>query len=93
MRLSVDENDPGFRPHLYAIKVYFMGTERSHVITADEERRLIVAHQLDSKGHPRLNTDGTQVLRETLYGDVRIEIPAGHYLLAAGATEREGQAA
>ena len=73
MRASVDKDDPGYAPHSIGAKVFLDGVQRSHVVTADEEKRLIVRYVTDEKG--RFKIDGDNVRRETLYGDVRIELP------------------
>lgn len=74
MRLSADQGDPGFRPNTQNVKVFFNGVERTHVITADEERRTVVVCALDERGHVQIDWWSGEIRRETLYGDVRIEI-------------------
>lgn len=81
MRLSCDRNDPGYHPAATKVRVYLNGAERTKVITADEEARLIVRFQTDEKGRLIKNEKRDDVLRETLYGDVRIELPDNHPLL------------
>lgn len=73
MRVSVDKDDPGYSPQHMGAKVFLDGIERSQVVTADEEQRLIIRYVTDQKG--RLVIDRNGVLRETLVGDVRIELP------------------
>jgi len=77
MRLSVDPDDPGYMERLVgaAVKVFLDGVERAQVFTADTEKRLVVVPVLDANGRMQLNADRTGVLRETLYGHVRIELP------------------
>lgn len=75
MRTSVDADDPGYanwskHPRM---RVFLDGIERNGVFTADEEARLIVMAVRDESGNLRLNADRTEVLRETLYGHVRLE--------------------
>lgn len=74
MRLSVDKNDPGYVPRYLGARVYLDGIERSRVITADEEQRLIVRCVTDERGRPVLNRERNEVARETLHGEVRIEL-------------------
>lgn len=75
MRVSVLKDDPGYDSRWRGVKVFFNGSERSHVFTADEEQRLIVAARLDERGRMQLTPTRDGVLRETLYGDVRIVLP------------------
>jgi len=81
MRLSTDIDDPGFTPHTQNVKVFLNGVERTGVITADEEKRLIIVHKRDENGRLMFRSAGMaygpEFERETLYGDVRIEI-GGH---------------
>lgn len=75
MRLSIDPNDPGYTKGLCGgIKVFLDGIERCNVVTADEEKRLIVVHPLDERGRLQLDREKGEVVRETLHGDVRIEL-------------------
>lgn len=80
MRISVDSDDPGFSPLAAGtgLKVFLGGIEISHVVTADEERRELVRLVTDERGQLRLNAERDGAERETLRGDVRIEVPAGH---------------
>lgn len=78
MRLSVDEDDPGFSPLFRGVRVHLDGIERTRVVTADEEQRLIVRYFTDERGLMRLNKAGDGAERETLTGDVRIEVPDDH---------------
>lgn len=75
MRLSTREDDPGYVRGLAGVKVFFNGYERKHVFTADEEKGMIVAAALDAQGRVQLNADRSDVLTETLYGVVRMELP------------------
>ncbi len=77
MRLSTIKGDPGHVANSYGVKVFLDGIERKGVFTADEEARLIVIAVHDEHGRMRLNEARTDVLRETLHGDVRIELPPG----------------
>ena len=74
MRVSVDKHDPGYAPILVGrVKVFVDGHERSGVITADEEARMLVVACVNERGVHQLNNDRTEVKRETVYGHVRIE--------------------
>lgn len=81
MRLSVDHTDPGYEGWLKyrsmgTVRVFLEGAELRYVFTADEDARQVVVPVLDAGGRMQLNPDRTDVLRETLYGHVRIELPA-----------------
>ncbi|TAK94682.1 MAG: hypothetical protein EPO09_09145 [Aquabacterium sp.] len=80
MRLSVDKSDPGYHPLTFGVKVYLCGVPAKFVVTADEEKGMCVMHVLNEHGQPQLNRERTEVLTETVYGSVRIEIPEGHPL-------------
>lgn len=78
MRLSTDPNDPGFNGWLRAmptVRVLLNGAEVTHVLTADEEQRLIVQGDLDDKGRYQLTDDKKNVKTVTRYGDVYIDVP------------------
>jgi hypothetical protein len=79
MRISTNENDPGYVFPWIAqkCKIYFNGYQRLGVITADEEQRYVVAYLFDDKGNIRTktNNDGTKPITIVEYGDVRIEMP------------------
>lgn len=78
MRLSVLKGDPGYCGSIAPqVKVFFNGYERRCVFTADEEQRMIVAAVLDERGAVRQNKAKDDIEKETLYGDVRIELPEG----------------
>jgi hypothetical protein len=78
MRLSMDEGDPGYSPLARGVRVFLDGIERTMVVTADEEKRALVRYVTNDKGRLRVNATGDDIERETLHGDVRIEVPAGH---------------
>lgn len=75
MRMSTDPQDPGHEAYLKGrpVRVFFDGAEIKGVMTADEEKRLIVAAVLDDKGGYQLDKSKQAVLTETRYGHVRIE--------------------
>jgi hypothetical protein len=74
MRLSADPNDPAYAPLTGGIRVFLDGIERCNVVTADEEKRLVVVHPLDERGNLILNRERDEVVTETLHGHVRIEL-------------------
>ena len=79
MRISIDCEDPGFATWAASakpVRVYLGGVEISKVITADEERRFVVRHVTDERGNVVLNRARTETMRETVYGDVRIQASA-----------------
>jgi hypothetical protein len=55
-------------------RVFLDGEERTKVIEADEEGRYLVRYRTDEKGDAILNADGSDVLRECMHGDVRIDL-------------------
>lgn len=75
MRASALQSDPGYKNFRPGSRVYLEGVEVSHVITADEEMRLIVQADLDEHGRMRLNETRTDVCTVTRRGHVRIEFP------------------
>lgn len=75
MRVSVDRGDPGCSNSVPFAKVFFDGAEVSGVITADEEKRMILQYVTDSEGRFQLNEARTEVLAQKRYGHVRIELP------------------
>lgn len=89
MRVSVDSNDPGWTPHLIGhVKVFFEGAERRYVFTADEEKRMCIVYVLDDNGNLMLNESRTEILTETIYGHVRIDINGHPADLIAAYTNR-----
>ena len=73
MRITVVNGDPGERvfPEREVINVYLNGKEVEWCFTADDERGEVVAAVMDKDGRPC--TESNEVMRETLYGEVRIE--------------------
>lgn len=74
MRLSTDREDPGYRPAARKARVFFNGAEVRGVITADEEKRLIVQAVFDERGRIQLAPCKTRFLTQLRHGDVRIEL-------------------
>ena len=83
MRLSVDKNDPGYCTERGRVRVTLNGVEIRGVITADEERRMLVRYVRDVEGRLGLRPSGDGLLTETIAGDVRIEFLPGHSLHGA----------
>ena len=75
MRASADPFDLGYINWVRdkPLRVFLNGVEISRVVTADEEQRLVVQARADENGNSILNADKTEILFDTLYGDVRIE--------------------
>ena len=76
MNLSLDKNDPAYSPGVIA-KCYLNGVQVDRVITAYEDLGFLVRYQADENGRIKLNESRTEALRETLHGDVRIELIRG----------------
>lgn len=77
MRISVDLFDPGyanFRAWGHRARIFFQGSERNNIVTADEEGRFVIAHVLDANGAIKRDKND-QPMRETLFGDVCIKLP------------------
>ncbi len=75
MRVSVDKNDPGYVEDYLYYRVFFNGEETNLVITADEEKGLIVCYATDENGKVVREYDraGDLLLMRQLHGDVRVE--------------------
>jgi hypothetical protein len=76
--MSSDEGDPGYAEWARhgPVRVFIDGIERSMVVIADEEKRMAVVLRQDEAGRFVLNEARTEVVRDTIYGDVRI-VPYG----------------
>jgi hypothetical protein len=75
VRVSIDRDDPGYVANARKIKVYLDGKLVRYVVTADEQRRIVIAFKTDADGCPMLNPARNEVMREELHGDVRIDLP------------------
>lgn len=74
MRVSIDENDPGYGPDARHARVFLDGVElKGCCLTADEEQGICVCYAQDADGHPV--ADGDRVKLETRCGVVRIVLP------------------
>lgn len=82
MRMSVLEADAGCLNWALCrketLRIFFEGAEVSGVVTADEERRLMVQLDLDEHGRPQINETGDGARMVTRYGHVRIEAESMH---------------
>lgn len=86
MRVSIDKDDPGYSPLAVGpgIRVLLDGTERTHVVVADEEGRTLVRFATDERGRVKLNAARDSAERETLRGEVAILLPPHLVLTADG---------
>lgn len=74
MRVSIDKDDPGYVEDYLFYRVFFNGEETNFVITADEEKGLIVYYATNKYGKVvRKHGKAGALLRRQLHGDVRIE--------------------
>jgi hypothetical protein len=74
MRVSCDKGDPGYENFVRMggrVRVLLDGIERSGVITADEEKRMIIMHKRDERGNFVLN--GDELVTDVWNGNVHIE--------------------
>lgn len=79
-RVSVIKGDPGER--LYAelcgdnkvAHVFLNGVEQKHCMTADEREGLVVRTVITPNGNVAINWANEEILYETVFGDVRLEI-------------------
>lgn len=76
MRVSVDPTDPSYNTAHFGAKVFLDGAEIGRVITADEEKRFVLAYRADEKGDAMLTPDRENLQTEFRYGAVRIDLPA-----------------
>lgn len=77
-RVSMEEGDPGFRAYCMArgdrktVRVFLDGIEQRYATTADAVEGWVERGVRTPEGN--LAHDGERMLRETVYGAVRIEI-------------------
>jgi len=74
MRMSIRRDDPGYSHRAYTAKPYLNGVLLDNCITADEERGEVLCYARDANGDFYLNDAKDEVVTETLYGHVRIEL-------------------
>jgi hypothetical protein len=73
MRISTDPIDPAFDPLRARIATVYLNGERlDHVVTADEERGLVLKVAIDFHGRPVNDGDGPKIVNRR--GFVRIEL-------------------
>jgi hypothetical protein len=74
MRVSANTDDPGYLNYVRMggrVRVLLDGVERNGVITADEEKRMIVMVSRDESGNVKAN--GDEIATEVWTGNVHIE--------------------
>jgi hypothetical protein len=82
VRLSADENDPGYAawmaiPNRFEVTIFLDGVEQRSVVTADDEDGFVVKSKLDAQGNVQVNPEKPdEIWMEMLHGAVRIEVPA-----------------
>lgn len=81
MRISIEENDPGFQRWAevnsrYAVGVSLDGVELSKVLTADEITGEVKRYVTDGDG--QLVLKGDEAATETLQGFVKIHLTPKH---------------
>ena len=76
MRISVGHNNAGYAPlsKTADVKIFLDGVEVSVRVTADEDNGYIVCHVVDSDNYLAPNSSGTDTMKVTKYGKVRIEL-------------------
>jgi len=84
MRLSVDPIDPGYCRAGFGAKVFLDGVEISHVVTADEERRMVLVVKTDEDGRVVLNAARDAVETEWRFGGVRLDLPRAMNAMLTG---------
>jgi hypothetical protein len=72
MRISADENDPGYEayamnPH---VMVFLDGNPQRAVVTADEEQGVLIRYRLDDRGN--LVVEGDRLALEVKTGHVEV---------------------
>lgn len=72
MRVSIIKSDPGHRWNASSYHVKLNGEEVKNVLTADEEKGLIVRYVLNEDGKPKIAPDGQHYLLETVEGKVEV---------------------
>lgn len=70
MRISADQNDPGFHPDYVNATVFLNGRKLDLAVTADEEQRAVVCLAIGPDGHPII--EGDRWKKVVLVGDVEI---------------------
>lgn len=73
MRISVDQDDPGYVRGIRA-KVFLNGVEVNSCFTADEELGQVIIPGRDKSGLLIVDKEKDEILRIHLFGSVRIEV-------------------
>lgn len=69
MRVSVDEQDPGYSPGLIGrTRVTLDGVEQRHVVTADDVEGIVVTAEVSDSGFAQYTTRSGAVGIEISYG-------------------------
>jgi hypothetical protein len=78
MRVSVDENDPGYGALALRAKVFLDGAQIDHCVTADDATGECVVYVLGDDGAPKMTGPqcGAKPLTEVRRGEVKIVVPA-----------------
>jgi len=76
MRISAESGDPGYSPMYLHARVWFNGVERKDVVTADEEKGMVVVYVRHDNGELRLDHGARAMMTEILFGKVVIEVSA-----------------
>lgn len=78
MRVSVDENDPGYAGFGFRAKVFLDGIELDYCVTADDTTGECVVYVLGDDGAPQMSGPqcGAKPLTEVRRGEVKIVVPA-----------------
>jgi hypothetical protein len=81
IQLSIHPGEPGYAdwvalgPRRREVRVLLNGVELTYVISADEAKREVRRYATDERGHVMLNPARSEVITETLHGDVAIVLP------------------
>lgn len=72
MRLSANEEDPGYKPELFNANIKLDGKIIDSVITADEEEGFVLAYVKDSNGKYEIDEEKQTLVQKRLEGKVEI---------------------
>lgn len=73
MRVSVEKDDPGYRPGVYAAEIFLNGERLTRCFTADSDAGIAICAKVDKQGNV-MHRDG-KILTETKRGNVSIVMP------------------
>lgn len=75
MRLSVDQNDPGYQPDkILMARVMFNGQPITDCVTADEEEGMVLRYARNADGKFIMVVGTDEALLERLFGRVSIYV-------------------